>query len=226
MARGRAVSHALAVLLHLLLFLVSAVAASPASDTRRQDSWAQTVPTTNSHANTAVTGGGWNVASIIGISVGIVVVLLVILSLSNSFYHSHASLRIHQQLLERISHIAQYTPPIDAPDTGAGAGAGAGAGRPHAPWRMTPGVASDAYHLALLMSSTAHLSPTMYSAIQEQIHPRLLNPPAPAAETKMRAPVTEDKVLGRREDIESQGRQSEQAAGVEGQIPSFPRLAY
>lgn len=222
MARGRAASYTLALLL-LLLFIISAVTASPARNTPRQHSTAP-LPSVEGPSTTSVKGGEWNVSSIIGITVGIIVTLLVILALSNTVYHRHASLRIHQQLLERISRITQLSPPVldnQPPDTSAGAGTG----RPHAPRRMTPGVASEAYHLALLMSSAAHLSPNIYSAIQEQIQPMLSSPVVPPAESKMRAPVVEDKVLGRREDIASQGRQSGQA-GVEGPLVSMPRLDY
>lgn len=217
MARRRAASYTLAAAL-TLLFL--SVAASPVS------SRPPSIPSVEGQSTTSVKTGGWNVASIIAMSVGIVVTLVVILSLSNTMYHRHASLRIHRQLLEHISHITQFTPPIldqQPPDTGAGVGAGTSTSRPQAPWRTTTGVAADAYHLALLMSSTAHLSPTVHSAIQEQIQPMLTRSVATPAESKMRAPPVEDKVLGRREDIVSQSHPNGQAT-VEGRLAITTRL--
>lgn len=221
MARGRAASHTLAVLLCLLfLICVTAVPTSNAIPAQLPGQNGSTTPAKGM-------GGGWNVATIIGMTAGIVVTILVMLSLASTVHHRRASLRIHKQLLERISHIAEHNPSILAsqpPETGAGVGTAAGTGRPQAPWRTTSGMAADAYHLAVLMSSAAHLSPTVYSAIQEQIQPTRPSQSVPPVETKTRAPIMEDKVLGRREDMVSLGGRSRQAADADG-VSSAARLA-
>lgn len=215
MARWRAVSNSLA---GLLLAVVGA--AYPATETQAQHSTSAASVTNSTsaalrHIVARVTQDndnddngsrfpGFTGASAIAVSVSAVLVLAVALSLAYSVYYRHAKLRLQKKALARLGPL----PPLVE---------GQQPLRPIAPWRTTTGVAPDGYGLALLMASTARLSPAVYSALHEEAQRSLAVP----VESKTRGAVPEDKVLGRREDMFLVRQQTE----VGAQLFAAPRIA-
>lgn len=153
--------------------------------------------------------GGFSVASSVGVAVSATFTLAVIMSLSYSAYYRHAKLKLHRQFLERLGPLAppqvqdqqaQVAPQVIVPEG-------------HRRTRT----AVDTYGLAVLMSSSAQLSPAVYSALQEEEPQPLMAP----AEAKTKATM-EDKVLGRRQDVIPPSRPFGQAA-MNGQLLTMSR---
>lgn len=230
MARWRVVDF---MLVALLVLLVGA-AARPASDIKRRQSapahffesmasdkvrQSPSPRLTHRRSSLAQDGspdatiadhGGFSVASIIGVAVSATFTIAVIISLSYSAYYQHAKLQLHKQFLERLAPHAPRTEDQQA---------GVSPEDVIADISRRTRTAADAYGLAVLMSSSAQLSPAIYSALQEE---ESSSPIAPA-EAKAKA-VMDDKVLGRREDILPLGHQFSQAA-VDGQAFLMSRPA-
>lgn len=209
----------------VLLVLLSRTAAHPTLSTNRRPSTARAsyesaaiIQMRQSHVarlsqdgqpDTAFDNhGGFSVASSVGVAVSATFTLAVIMSLSYTAYYRHAKLQLHKQLLERLgplspqaqSQQARVAPQIASPEG-------------HRRTRT----AADALGPAVLMSSSAQLSPVVYSALQEEEPQPLIKP----AEAKTR-PITEDKVLGHRADIIPLERSFGQAA-MDGQLLAISR---
>lgn len=153
--------------------------------------------------------GGFSVASSVGIAVSATFTLAVIMSLSYSAYYRHAKLKLYKQYPERLRSLvpqaqdqqAQVAPQGTVPER-------------HRRTRTAP----NTYGLAVMMSSSAQLSPVIYSALQEE-EPQPLNA---TAEPKTKATPTEPKSLGHHGDIRSLSRPFGQAA-MDGQLLAISR---
>lgn len=208
-----------------LLVLLSRTAAHPTLSTNRRLSTARPfyesaaiIQMRQSHAarltqdgspgTTIDNHGGFSVASSVGVAVGATFTLAVIMSLSYTAYYRHAKLQLHKQLLERLGPL-----PPQAQDRHVQVATQVAA--PERPRRTR--TAADTLGLAVLMSSSAQLSPVVYSAIQEEEPQSLIEP----AEAKTK-PITEDKVLGHHADIIPLERSFGQAA-IDGQLLAISR---
>lgn len=131
--------------------------------------------------------GGFSTASIVSVAIFAAFTIAVIVSLSYAAYYCHAKLKLQKQLLERLvpstfhaqNQQAGVFPEVAVSDVS---------------W--TTQTAATTNSLAVLMSSSAQPSPASCAALQEE---QLKSSIAPV-EAKAKA-VTEDKVLGRRQDI-------------------------
>lgn len=224
MAHRRGIGCTLVV----LLVLLSCTAAHPTFSMSRRPSTARLffenpakIQVRQSHAarltqdgrpdTTIDNHGGFSVASSVGVAVSATFTLAVIMSLSYSAYYRRASLKLQKQFLDRLGPLAppqaqdqqaQVAPQVNAPE------------RHRRPTRTAPNI----YGLAVLMSSSAQLSPVVYSALQEEEPQPLIAP----AEPKTKAPPVEPKSLGHHGDIMPLSRPFGQAA-MDGQLLAVSR---
>lgn len=143
--------------------------------------------------------GGLSFAGPLGIGIAAFITAVIMLAVIYSIYYHHAKLRIQRARLERSE-------PINLPQERE-ADMNQEAANPTSPpptetrgvlRRTTTRIPPQMSGCAVLMSSAAELSPTVYSALQSSEE----EPKAQISEdAKMRAILQEEKALGRRDDI-------------------------
>lgn len=158
------------------------------------------VDNTNTAPKTIVaTSGGLTFAGPLGIVIAVFICAVIVMAVIYSIYYHHAKLRLHRAHLER----SEMNNPPEAREADINLEVAIPAPPPNTEThavlnrettRITPQMSS----CAVLMSSSAELSPAVYSALQDSD----LEPKSPISEdAKIKTMVQEEKALGRREDI-------------------------
>ncbi|KAF3767205.1 hypothetical protein M406DRAFT_69368 [Cryphonectria parasitica EP155] len=199
----------------LLIFCTqfAAAGARPLLDILRRCSLNACPTTTTSEDDNNSDHGGFTTASIVGLAVGSASAIFFLMWLYYYFvYYKHEKLKLRREYLQRLGSleetITQQGQAVAEPSA-ASEGSSAGTTRPRP--RVVTDLPVQNYGLATLMSSSAQLSPAVFSALQ-RVTPGEAKSPTLTEDFKTKAAMPEDKVLGHCKDIRHSGHGSDVSA--------------